>query len=363
MGLCGGGSTESTQQAREKDKKIADDLKRTVLQQNKEIKLLLLGSGESGKSTLFKQLKIIHLNGFSEHEVESYVPLVRGNVITNMLRLIEATSKLQIKLDNEENTQIAEKIKALDPNLFVAAKEFDNPNSQLGLGIKKLWNDKGIRSAYERRNEFQLYDCAEFFFENIDRVSAMNYDPTYEDIIKCRVKTTGIVECSYEMDGLKFRLVDVGGQRNERKKWIHCFESVTCLLFVVALSEYDQTCYEDDKTNRMQESLRIFEEIANNQYFKHTSILLFFNKKDLFLKKLEKNPISVFFPDYKGEPHNFEQSVDHITKCFLKLIREGDSSRVYVHVTCATDTDNVKTVFEDVKNTILKEGLHTKQHA
>lgn len=113
----------------------------------------------------------------------------------------------------------------------------------------------------------------------------------------------------------------------------------------------------------MQESLRIFEEIANNQYFKHTSILLFFNKKDLFLKKLEKNPISVFFSDYKGEPHNFEQSIDHITKSFLKLIREGDTSRVYVHVTCATDTDNVKTVFEDVKNTILKEGLHTKQHA
>ena len=135
---------------------------------------------------------------------------------------------------------------------------------------------------------------------------------------------------------------------------------MTCLLFVVALSEYDQACYEDDKTNRMQESLAIFEEIANNQYFKHTSILLFFNKKDLFQKKLEKNPISVFFTDYKGEPQNFEQSVDHITKSFLKLIREGDPNRVFVHVTCATDTNNVKTVFEDVKNTILKEGLGNK---
>ena len=73
-----------------------------------------------------------------------------------MLRLIDATSRLQIKLDNEENIQIAEKIKALDPNLFVAAKEFDNVNSQLGLGIKKLWNDKGIRavSVFLKRLEY-----------------------------------------------------------------------------------------------------------------------------------------------------------------------------------------------------------------
>ena len=147
----------------------------------------------------------------------------------------------------------------------------------------------------------------------------------------------------------------------ERKKWIHCFESVTCLLFVVSLSEYDQTCYEDEKTSRMEESLNIFAEIANNQYFSHTSILLFLNKSDLFREKLEKKPISVYFKDYTGEPHNFEQSIEHIGNSFKKLIKEGDPNRVHIHVTCATDTGNVKLVFDGVKNTILKEGLHTKQ--
>ena len=41
-------------------------------------------------------------------------------------------------------------------------------------------------------------------------------------------------------------MVDVGGQRSERRKWIHCFENVTSIIFLVALSEYDQILFESD---------------------------------------------------------------------------------------------------------------------
>ena len=86
------------------------------------------------------------MNGFTSEEVESYVPLVRGNVILNCLRLIDGTSRFQIKFDNEENMKIAEKIKSLDPNLAIAAREFDT-NPHIGDAIKKLWNDSGIRTV------------------------------------------------------------------------------------------------------------------------------------------------------------------------------------------------------------------------
>src|SRR5690606_38946773 len=96
------------------------------------------------------------------------------------------------------------------------------------------------------------------------------------------------------------RMVDVGGQRSERKKWFHCFQDVKAIIFCVALSEYDQKLYEDDLTNRMNESLRVFKDICNNKWFAEISIILFLNKKDIFKKKIKRIPISVTFPEYKG---------------------------------------------------------------
>ena len=129
--------------------------------------------------------------------------------------------------------------------------------------------------------------------------------------------------------GSIYRLFDVGGQRSERKKWIHCFEDVTAIIFCVAMSEYDQVLHEDETTvrnetffyfwhcidwlaiigfwccasiqNRMQESLKLFDSICNNKWFTDTSIILFLNKKDLFEEKIKKSPLTICFPEYTGE--------------------------------------------------------------
>ena len=82
-------------------------------------------------------------------------------------------------------------------------------------------------------------------------------------------------------------MYDVGGQRNERKKWIHCFEGVTAVIFVAAISEYDQKLFEDASTNRMVEALDLFEDICNNAFFVKSSLILFLNKRDLFEEKIK----------------------------------------------------------------------------
>jgi len=64
---------------------------------------LLLGAGESGKSTIFKQVKIIHHSGFTEDECKSYKDRVRTNVIDSMKSLINATSKLNMPLEDDES--------------------------------------------------------------------------------------------------------------------------------------------------------------------------------------------------------------------------------------------------------------------
>jgi hypothetical protein len=59
--------------------------------------------------------------------------------------------------------------------------------------------------------------------------------------------------CGYEYrEYSNCRIVDVGGQRRERKKWIHCFENVTSIVFIAALSEYDQCLFEEEGVVRIK---------------------------------------------------------------------------------------------------------------
>lgn len=155
-------------------------------------------------------------------------------------------------------------------------------------------------------HRFRFYDtlrgCANLqsYFDSIDRIAASDYLPTDQDVLRSRVKTTGITETTFIIGELTYRMFDVGGQRSERKKWIHCFENVTTILFLVAISEYDQLLLEDETVNRMQEALTLFDSICNSRWFVKTSIILFLNKIDRFKEKLPASPMKNYFPDYEG---------------------------------------------------------------
>ena len=125
--------------------------------------------------------------------------------------------------------------------------------------------------------------------------------PKSQDVLRVRVRSTGITEAQFEFEGMEFSLLDVGGQRNERKKWIHCFESVTAILFCASLNEYDQVLREDPTQNRMKESLTLFDDIVNSPWFKNTPIILFLNKSDLFKEKIKRVNLSTCFENYKGK--------------------------------------------------------------
>lgn len=90
------------------------------------------------------------------------------------------------------------------------------------------------------------------FYDSLDRIFAPGWLPDNQDMLQARLRTTGITETLFELGQMNFRMMDVGGQRSERKKWIHCFEGVQCLLFMVALSGYDQCLVEDQNAVRIQ---------------------------------------------------------------------------------------------------------------
>jgi hypothetical protein len=84
------------------------------------------------------------------------------------------------------------------------------------------------------------------FLVDLDRLFNKEFVPTDQDVLRARLRTTGITESHFDLGSLQYRMFDVGGQRSERKKWIHCFENVNALLFLVAISGYDQ-CLPEDK--------------------------------------------------------------------------------------------------------------------
>lgn len=88
-------------------------------------------------------------------------------------------------------------------------------------------------------------NMSQSFIEDIDRLWGEDYVPDDQDLLRSRLRTTGITETIFDLGQLTYRMFDVGGQRSERKKWIHCFENVNCLLFLVAISGYDQCLVED----------------------------------------------------------------------------------------------------------------------
>lgn len=184
------------------------------------------------------------------------------------------------------------------------------------------------------------------YFDSIDRIAAPDYIPNDQDVLRSRVKTTGITETTFIIGDLTYRMFDVGGQRSERKKWIHCFENVTTILFLVAISEYDQLLFEDETVNRMQEALTLFDSICNSRWFVKTSIILFLNKIDRFKEKLPVSPMKNYFPDYEGGS-DYAAACDYILNRFVSL-NQHETKQIYTHFTCATDTMQIRFVMAAV---------------
>lgn len=345
--ICGSGKTGSPED-RKKDEQIDKELKKEKVRLDSEIKLLLLGAGESGKSTIAKQMKIIHLDGFNKEERDSYKSIIASNTLGSIKVLVAAAQDMGLDL-KPESKEAAARVMG-DAHGFSGVM-----TSAIGKDIKTLWSDPAVKSAFFRSSEFQLNDSAGYYFDAVDRLIQPDYVPTEQDVLRSRTKTTGIIETEFDVDGVHFRMVDVGGQRSERKKWMYCFQDVTAVIFCVAMSEYDLKLYEDDTTNRMHESLKLFKEICNTKWFVNTSMILFLNKRDLFAEKVQKVDLSVCFPEYTGGK-NYDNASQYIKKMFLAQ-NDNPKKTIYSHYTCATDTDNILVVFNAVKDIILNQTL------
>ncbi|XP_041080879.1 guanine nucleotide-binding protein G(s) subunit alpha-like isoform X1 [Polyodon spathula] len=120
-------------------------------------RLLLLGAGESGKSTIVKQMRILHVNGFNAEEKKQKIQDIKNNIKEAIETIVAAMSTLTppVQLASPENQFRIEYILNL-----VNQKDFEF-TAEFYEHTKTLWQDEGVKACYERSNEYQLIDCAQ----------------------------------------------------------------------------------------------------------------------------------------------------------------------------------------------------------
>eukprot|EP01121_Diplochlamys_sp_Union-15-3_P003703 TRINITY_DN13645_c0_g1_i1.p1 TRINITY_DN13645_c0_g1~~TRINITY_DN13645_c0_g1_i1.p1 ORF type:complete len:443 (-),score=46.72 TRINITY_DN13645_c0_g1_i1:26-1309(-) len=283
------GNVQKKRKQKEKRKELEQALQKNSNNSDCEFILLLLGTGESGKTTLLTQLRSLFNN--ESLQTSSFSAILRSNLLDTLSKLLHAAEILgyQLSLENEKFCSTLTNFKI----------PLETPNDIL----LKLCNDNSIKKTLEQWHQFQLLDSSRYLFQNANRILSSTFIPSLEDVLRVRVRTTGIVECPFSCEN-KIRVIDVGGQRSERKKWIHvfshCVSNKAIVIISVALSEYDLYLYEDMKTNRMLESLMLWEQLNQDPNLQGSFFVLMFTKVDLFKEKLKKIPLTVCFEDFKG---------------------------------------------------------------
>ena len=161
-------------------------------------------------------------------------------------------------------------------------------------------------------------------------------------------------------DRCAFKIFDAGGQRAERRKWIHCFDGVTAVVFVASLTGYDEVLFEDETKNSLVESLELFEEIVNLKAFESTPLILYLNKKDLFEKHVKNVPLDAS-DQLEGAPHSnsYSESLEWITDAFRSRVRDPErlEELVHVHATTATSRKGVRKLFDSLREVSVQQLL------
>lgn len=288
----------------------------------RNVSLTLFFKGGSGKSTFAKQMKVMFLGGFNERERMLFVEFIHLNVLNGLKLIVRAMADRQMEPESEELRKTFEMLKFVTPT----HGNVEMVTPELGQELKKFWLDPQVQHVWSTHTEARGDESALYFLEDMDRVVCQQgFVPTLEDVLHVRMKTTGIKELNFAHEGFTFRVVDVGGQRSERRKWIHCFQDVTAVIFVASLNDYNLQLEEDPSVNRMVDALDLFSKVINNKWFDKVNIILFLNKVDLFNVKVKTVQVKPLFPDFPADKNGKPKDViDFFTAKFKAIAKDRE---------------------------------------
>ncbi|OJT15553.1 Guanine nucleotide-binding protein alpha-4 subunit [Trametes pubescens] len=229
--------------------------------------------------------------------------------------------------------------------------------------IKELWEHPAVRKLRDRRR-LKLEEWAEYFLNNIERVSAPGYLPTIEDILHARIQTMGVAEHVFDMSvhgrNTRWHLFDVGGARGQRHTWIPYFDDATAIIFLAPVSAFDQYLDEDPRTNRIDDSLQLFKQICSNALLKRAHLVLFLNKTDVLRAKINNGvKVNKYITSYGDRANEYDTVVAYFKAHFTQVHRRtNENNRVlFTHLTSAVNTKAMQSIITDVRDSIFRGYL------
>lgn len=310
----------------------------------RDLKILLLGSGESGKSTMFFQLKRLFQPEIDQFELERLRDVLRENAL-DAIRVLVREAKKEEKYTNDDVD-----IEAIGA---IPANEFTITSAQAEL-IARLWKtNPRIQKMYERRDEFYHYDATAYYLDNVLRFADEKFVPTALDMIQARTRTTGVIEFAADTESYKMRVIDVGGQKSERKKWVMCFDHVQAIVWVCNLTGFAKRLFEDAQKRQIEEDLPLFESIVTKDAIRGIPVFLVLNKKDLFAMARQTTDLRSVFSDYQGD-NSMDDFEAFLVNKFRTLVPSETPFRSFT--ISATNANEVDKVIRAVKTTVGGEA-------
>ena len=309
--------------------------------------LNVIGIANSGKSTLQRQLQIAYTKGFYERDLIYFKESIYYQILYDLDTIIEQTNQDSDMNDLSNEMRILNEISHVITNI----------TPDVCLAIQKLWKADIIKNTYKsKRNEMFVSDSTKYFLDDFKRIAHHEYLPSFNDVLLHYERTMEPSEHIYKINENRFRVIDFGGTKVERRKrpWNN-FGKTDGFIFIASLSCYNEVLWEDDLINAMDDTLHFFEERINDRIWKEIPFILFLNKSDIFKEKIKEVPITVCdaFNDYNGNANDYNECIEYIKGKFNDL-NKNNEREIKIYVTCAINEDSIKNAFDDATKWVIQ---------
>ncbi|TEB19206.1 G-alpha-domain-containing protein [Coprinellus micaceus] len=230
----------------------------------------------------------------------------------------------------------------------------------------QLWEDPLVKEVL-RRKKIKLEQESGFFLDDLERVTALKFMPSDDDVLKARLKTVGVSEYKFEMEvsagrdsGTEWRIVDVGGSRSQRPTWVPFFDDVDAIIFLAPISAFDQPLSEDKAVNRLEDSVLLWKDVCSNKLLANVDLVLFLNKCDILKKKLEDGVrLAKYVRSYGDRENTFDGVSKYLRGKFAAIHREYSPNprKFYVFCTSVTDAATTAGIIASVRDMVIRQHL------